>query len=157
MPIVRQVGLIDTPAVLIGMPKWITSPLSRTTAEVERMLPAGAPLKKGFLAFTRKPPSAGTASPELSSQSPPPVVRISTFSCATFSRSGVTGAFWCLKRHAFTATWCVCIEKASAVLEQARAIVRSMSQELVELEAFAAQLARHAGRVQAALLQLAVV
>jgi hypothetical protein len=90
-------------------------------------LPEGTPLQNDLRALTRKPPGTGTASPELSSQSPPPVEMSTTRSFATFSSIGCSGAFWWRQRHAATATMCVCIENASAVLEQARAMVASMS------------------------------
>ena len=44
-----------------------------------------------------------------------------------FSSIGCTGAFWWRQRHAATATMCVCMENASAVLEQARAMFLSIS------------------------------
>jgi hypothetical protein len=131
MPIDRQVGTIETPFVAIGMTKWMTSAgdfPSRTIAEVEATLPAGEPLAKALRAVTRKPPCAGSASPEESSQSPPPVETMKMPSCATFSSSGATGASWWRQRHALIATWCVCIAKASAVLGHACASVRSISQ-----------------------------
>ncbi len=130
MPIVRQVGWMRIPGVVIGMPKWITSagaPSLRSTAEVRSTLPAGAPLQKGLRTFTLNPPSTARASPELSSQSPPPVESSTSRSRATRSSIGATGAFWWRQRQAGIATWCVCMEKASAVLGQARAMVLSIS------------------------------
>ena len=146
-----------TPSAFIGTAKCITSFFSRTTAEVTSRLPAGTPLQNALRAVMRKPPSAGTASPELSSQSPPPVEMSTTLSFATFSSIGCTGAFWFLQRHAASATMCVCIEKASAVLGQARAMVFEHLRQLGDLHAFAAQLGRHRRGEHARGAQLVVV
>jgi hypothetical protein len=40
---------------------------------------------------------------------------------------GCTGAFWFFQRQAATATTCVCMDNASAVLGQACAMLRSIS------------------------------
>ena len=133
IPRVRQVSNIVTSGADIGTPKCKTerSPSSSVIAPVIIKSPAGAPDENTFLAVIRYPPSTFSATPEPPSQSDPPELSKTIFSSATLRKSGATksrAASWLYQRHARTATWWVCNERANPVEPHAPPIILRTSQ-----------------------------
>ena len=127
IPAASQVSSIVTPSAANGQPKAITSaPGSGApiTANVAAAVPAGAMLANVLRPDTRQPPSTGVATAVGLVQSFPPVDTRTMRSSPTRLSVGSTTVSPRRQRHAAARTMWRCIEHASAVDPQARAMTR---------------------------------